>query len=88
MDKENPFKVNDLPLAGYLELNGFKLVGIKSDPKRPSLGNFLFTPDEKIPQVIANFYSNQGVVEPREYLLTIRDLKQKIERIIGRKRSD
>lgn len=82
MDKDIALKINDLPLAGYLELNGFELIGVESDPRRPSLGNFLFAPDEKIPEVIAYFYSNRAVVEPREYLLAIRDLKRETEKIV------
>lgn len=88
MNKDSTFKINDLPLAGYLEISGFNLIGVEPDPKRPSLGNFLFAPNEKIPQIIAYFYSNRAVVEPREYLLTIKDLKREVEKLIKRQTDD
>lgn len=67
---------DDLPLAAFLILSGFRLLQVKDNPQRPGLSVFIFAHDEKIAQVVANFYMNRGMVEPRKFLLLMRDLKQ------------
>jgi hypothetical protein len=77
MEKEDLIEYDDLPLAAFLVTSGFQLKGIKDHPQRRGLNIFLFAQDQRIGEIVSLFYTNKAKIEPRSFLLAMRDLKSR-----------
>jgi hypothetical protein len=73
---------DDLPLAAYLHLQGFRIVKIRTKKDKQGWGVFAFSHEKGIERSVAGFYANQASVEPRAYILKMRDLKDLVREIV------
>lgn len=75
--ENSAIEYDDLPLAAYLSISGFKIKAIKQNPQNPRLSVFIFDETKKLGEAVSLFYTHRSQVEPRRYLNAIRELKQK-----------
>lgn len=81
---KNLVEFDDLPLAAYLHLQGFRIVKIRTKKNKQSWGVFAFPRGNGIDRSVASFYANQASVEPRAYILKIRSLKDLVREVAER----
>lgn len=74
MKPEN-YKCNDLIMAAYLVMRGFRCCRIVADEERPGLFLFLFDRDERLLDAAISFQKKEGSVEPKAFMRTVRTLK-------------
>jgi hypothetical protein len=67
--------VDDLPLAAFLRTKGFILLEIRPNALRPGLLTFIFQGSAEIERETLRFQNRETRVEPKSYLLTLRQLK-------------
>ena len=72
MENQN-FQTSDFYTAVFLLANGFKLLDIdKSNPRRFC---FVFIDQENRAELIEDFFNGSARVEPRRFILSIKELK-------------
>ncbi|NQU99875.1 MAG: hypothetical protein HQ538_04005 [Parcubacteria group bacterium] len=67
------FRTNDLYLASYLTVKDMKFVSVDKESYR---AEFIFLDTPKRKKLCENYFNGSELVEPRKYMLAVKDLKQ------------
>jgi len=71
---DNSYTTNDLYLAAFLKVNGYKL----KIEKIKSKSSFIFESDEKLLKLVNDYLTEEGNCNPLTYTNSIKNLKNLI----------
>ena len=73
-EKKKEFVLSDFYAAVFLRASDLELMGVnKTDPRR---FRFLFADRKDRTRLLEDFFSGQAMVEPRQFVAAIKELKQ------------